>query len=328
MTAMTSPAFSRYFSLGRHALAAAFQLILIEKGDCVLVPAFICRDILSALKQAGAIPVFYPVTRDLTPEFFPEAEKARAVLAVNYFGFPQPLKPFRELCDRYGTALIEDNAHGFLSRDENGRLLGSRGDVGITSIRKTLLIPDGAVLSLNRPEWMHRLLPSIGCSQQPLPKRFFIKRAVRSIQSYTGFPLKTAGGKLTRYFRKLRTGYELPQPSPEVENVIPGDPAIHCVSLDLIRNFDEEREVKRRIRLYDEFHDRLSAFDIEPVFKSLPRHTVPYLYPFRADQKTVLHVMRLAQNSGFDCIHWPDLPTQIAGNAPDHYLNVWGVNFL
>ncbi len=81
------------------------------------------------------------------------SQQCKAVLAVNYFGFAQDLAPFREYCSRTGATLIEDNAHGFLSKDTSGVLLGTRADLGITSIRKTFRLVNGAALYFSGAEY-------------------------------------------------------------------------------------------------------------------------------------------------------------------------------
>ena len=35
-----------------------------------------------------------------------------------------------------------------------------------------------------------------------------------------------------------------------------------------------------------------------------------------------------AAHHGFDLVSWPDLPTEIVDQAPEHYRNVFLVNFL
>ena len=81
------------------------------------------------------------------------SQHCKALLAVNYFGFAQDLAPFREYCLRTGATLIEDNAHGFLSKDTSGVLLGTRADLGITSIRKTFRLVNGAALYFSGVEY-------------------------------------------------------------------------------------------------------------------------------------------------------------------------------
>ena len=123
----------RHFRLGRHALFAGLQLLGVGKGDVVLLPAFICRDLLASVQEAGGVPAFYPVRPSMAPLELPAIPNVKVVLAVNFFGFPQSLQCFRDYCSEHGAALIEDNAHGYLGHDEEGRVLGTRGDIGVLS---------------------------------------------------------------------------------------------------------------------------------------------------------------------------------------------------
>lgn len=318
----------RYFSLGRYALTAGLKELSIGKGHVVLVPEFICRDLLASIQAVQAEPLFYPVDRALTPRALPTGKNVKAVLAVNYFGFPQEMAPFRAYCADYGAVLIEDNAHGYLSRDGQGNLLGSRGDLGILSLRKTFALPDGAALLVNRPEWLDRLPAPLSCCNNPLPTSFILKQALRQIQNTTGLRVRSLSERLTRYFRWIRTGQPLPISLPEAESIIPGRPSIHCESLNRLGRIDVINEVNRRRVLYQDFHQDLHDLNIESIFGDLMPGVAPYGYPFRADESDAKAVARIAQKRGFDCSRWPELPTAIVKRAPDFYKNVWWVNFL
>lgn len=318
----------RLFSLARYALLEGLAILGVSPGQKVLVPAFICRDLLASIYSAGAEPVFYPVDRSLAPQLLPMAPNVKAVLAVNYFGFPQELEPFRVYCSAHGACLIEDNAHGFLSRDTQGRLLGSRGDLGIFSLRKTFTMHDGAALLLNRKDWDDRLPTPLPCRYAPLPANFVVKRALKRIQNTTGIRVRSFSEQVTRHFRRLRTGHALPITLPESEVEIPGEPAIHCDSESILEKIDEAREVKRRRDLYHSFHHDFRQLNIEPIFGTLAPGVAPYGYPFRANKFDAATVARVAYRRGFDCSRWPDLPSVVAADAPEFYRNVWWVNFL
>ena len=318
----------QYFSLGRHALTAGLKTLAIGKGHLVLMPEYICRDLLASVHAVQAQPLFYAVNRSFTPQYLPEAQNVKAVLAVNYFGFPQTLEPFRAYCTEHGAALIEDNAHGFLSRDEQDNLLGSRGDLGVVSLRKTFALPDGAALLISRKDLVSRISAPLPCRDGPLPASFIVKRTLRLIQNATGIRVRSFGEQMMRYSRQLRTGHALPISSPESEFQIPGDPAIHCESLSMLERTDPAREVARRRALYLDFHRDLHHLNIESIFGDLPPGVAPYGYPFRANEFEATAVVRIAQKRGFDCSRWPDLPAAVAVDAPLHYRNVWWVNFL
>lgn len=319
----------RYYSLGRHALVAGLKMLGIGGGHRVLMPEFVCRDLLASVNVIGAKPVFYPVGRDLQPSSnqrdWPDAT---AVIAINYFGFAQPLEPFQEYCTRAKAVLIEDNAHGFLSCDERNRLLGSRGILGIFSLRKTFALADGAMLVANNEEWKTRLPAPQPCRDGPLPKSFVLKQGLRRIQKMTGIRVKNLAEQLTRCVRKIRTGHALPISSMMSEFEMPVESAMHCASLRAFNRHDAVGEAMRRCSLYQDFHRNLHHLKIEPVFGDLPLGVVPYGYPFRASDADAAMVRRIARKKGFDCFLWPDLPTAIVDSAPDYYRNVWWVNFL
>lgn len=319
---------TRYFSLGRYALAAGLQATGIGKGHFVLMPEFICRDLLASIYAVGAEPIFYSVDKYLAPVSLHVAPNIKAILAVNYFGFPQNLAPFHNYCAEHGVILIEDNAHGFLSCDELGVPLGSRGDLGIASLRKTFALPDGAALLVNRKDLFLELPAPLLCRDNPLPLGYVTKNFLRQFQNLTDIHVRTFAEKIMRTLRWMRTGYALPISRPESEYKIPGEPAIHCESLRMLEKIDVKIEVTRRRDLYHKFHRDLQYLDIEPIFSELPQNVVPYGYPFRASKSVAATVIRFAQKKGFDCSSWPDLPSAVLQNSPVFYHNVWWVNFL
>jgi hypothetical protein len=318
----------RYFSLGRHALVAGLRALGIGAGQSVLLPEYICRDLLAAVHAVGARVAFYPVNRGLCPAIPQEKwPAAAAVLAVDYFGFPQPLEPFRAYSARTGAALIEDNAHGFLSRDESGTWLGLRGDIGIFSLRKTFLLPNGAALIVRRDEAIKRLDPQCAFSGTGRVAALGAKRMLRRLPVIGPF---AAGGatRLARGLRQMRTGHAIAPPALDAELQIPDAPEPYDALLHDLERCDFAAETERRRTLYLEFAGLLGEWEIEPVFASLPANTCPYGFPFRADEMRALKVRNFAERRGLDAIRWPDLPDAVAPDAPEHYRHTWLVNFL
>lgn len=319
---------TRFFSLGRHALAEALRMLPVGPGDEVLVPEFICRDLLAALHAAQASPVYYAVDRLLACAPLPRSPRVKAVVAVNYFGFPQDLEPFRAYCARNDACLIEDNAHGLLSRDASGALLGTRGDLGVFSMRKTFALPDGAALLLNRTNWREQMPPQLDCMDDSPAAGFVVKRALSRVQSATGVRVRSFAEQVVRQARRLRTGSPLPLPQPDSEQVIPGEPAISCETLRMLGQVCAASEVDRRRNLFLGFQRDLRSRDIEHVFRDLPSGVAPYGYAFRSGESEGASIARMARKAGFDCGRWPDLPAAVAARAPAHYRDVWWVNFL
>ena len=319
----------RYFSLGRHALAAALRAGGITAGDTVLLPEFICREVLAALSTVGATPAYYPVSPSLALAC--DAARlpvAKAVLAVDYFGFPQDLAPFKQYCERSGAVLIEDNAHGLFSRDAEGRALGARSDVGIFSLRKTLPAPDGAALAFNHEKFAPALAPQLAFDTTPAPLSFRIKSSIRGLTPVTGvWPARFATA-CTRFARWVRSGHRIAPSSPEAEVRIPGRVAPSQALLHAMTHTDVAAESARRRALYQRMGAALDPARYPPLFGTLPEHVVPYGYPFIADGAAAASASHTLAQLGLECFRWPELPDAIVPTAPMHYKSVWMVSFL
>lgn len=319
---------TRYFRLARHALAAGLEVLRLQSGDKVLVPAFICRDLLASIHAVGAEPLFYEVDIGLRPVLLEENPSVRAVLAVNYFGFPQDLRIFQDYCERTGAHLIEDNAHGFLSADAEGSILGTRGDLGIHSMRKTFILPDGAALVVNSPALQNHVPNQLAFLQSGLGISFRLKRLLSSMQRSLRLPALAWMQNLVRWVRYIRTGHAITPLAEENEYELPSDPAPHQYIVKALKVIDKQGESQRRRGLYQRFQLQLAYFSIQPVFTSLPPNTVPYGFPFYASDSDAALVVKVARSAGLDCVRWPDLPKAVALRAPVHYQSLWMINFL
>jgi hypothetical protein len=319
----------RYFSLGRHALVAALRAGGVSAGGVVLLPEFICREVLAAVHSVGATPAYYPVSAALTLDCDPaQLPAAQALLAVDYFGFPQNLAPFMQYCARTGAVLIEDNAHGLFSRDSRGNALGTRADIGIFSIRKTLLTPDGAALAINNEKFVPKLTPQLAFDTLPVPLSFRTKNVLRRLVPVIGIGPAQFATACTRFARWARSGHRVPPSSPEAEMQIPACAAPSRALFEVMTHTDCAAESARRRALYECLSEVLDPVRYPPLFDNLPEHTVPYGYPFFADAAAAAAASRILARLGLECFRWPELPDSIAPFAPAHYTSVWMVSFL
>jgi hypothetical protein len=317
------PGPTRHYSLARWALVDALRVCGVGRGDRVLVPGLVCREVLASLHAIGAVAAFYRVSRQLTVGVAGDVGRsAKAALAVNYFGFPQRLDVFTEA----GSAVIEDNAHGFLSCDEAGRLLGSRGDVGIFSFRKTIAVADGGALVVNGA----RQLPS-GPEMVPIDRldvRYRAKQALRRVGGRCGPVRARQAIERVRRLRRAITGSALPSSSLDAEERIPLPPNPSSSLGRPITVADPAAERDRRRRLYDLAGQLVAKVGGVPVFPDLPPHVVPSGFPvFAAGDQAEEIAGRLADD-GLLLTRWPDLPVDIACDAPDHYRQLMVVPFL
>jgi hypothetical protein len=318
------------FPFGRHAILEALKRSGVRPGDRVLLPGFICRDVLAPLTALSAIPIFYRVDETLQPdEDLDTHPPARAALAVNYFGFAQDLTPFRRYCQKTGATLIEDNAHGLFSRDEEGHQLGTRADFGVFSLRKSVALPNGAVLVVSREkERQGKKAGSVfGESRDDL--FFRRKQRIRGLIRRTGvFGARMAVGT-SRWLRKIRTGYDLPPPNPKGETTMPLPNTATPLLRSGINTADPEKETLRRRSLYAAV-DRLlgGQGEVRPLFQTLPEGMVPYGYPFLCSSDRWPEIQNQLHRKGLLTITWPDLPEAIRASAPAFYHQVRLVPFL
>lgn len=317
----------RYFSLARHALVEALRAISIQPGEAVALPALICRDLLASLNTVGARPVFYHVDEQLKPTAIPDDKGIRAVIVVNYFGFAQDLVPFIQYCSSRSAILIEDNAHGFLSADETGRPLGTRSAIGITCIRKTIRIPDGAILSVNDSRLCENMHDQLPATTYPI-YGFRMRRLSAIVERRFHIPLLRTLRTLSRAIRKMKTGSALPVTSAASETELLQLTGPHKSSLQILERFDPNAEIQRRRDLYLQVHRSLFGLPLTPLYPELPQGTVPYGYPFISDEPTMRNAQRKVARLAVEIIKWPDLPDAIVHSAPFHYTNLWVANFL
>lgn len=118
-----------------------------QKPPRLWVPDYFCDSALTALRNAPAEIIFYPVTESFEPDWAACASLAAEVppklfLQVHYFGWARDLRPAREFCNSHRAKLIEDAAHALIP----SAAIGGYGDYTVWSLYKHLPSPDGGLL--------------------------------------------------------------------------------------------------------------------------------------------------------------------------------------
>lgn len=127
---------------GTDALQIAMMALDLKPGDEVIVPAFTYVATAEVIALLKLKPIMVDVDKDsfnITPEIIEHAitNKTRAVVPVNLYGQCADLESIREICDRKGLFMIEDNAQA-IGADyilKNGKRVksGTVGHIGSTS---------------------------------------------------------------------------------------------------------------------------------------------------------------------------------------------------
>lgn len=180
-----SPFSVRWYGSGTSALAAAVSAAVARKrvrAPEVIVPAYACPDVVSAVLFAGATPVLVDFVPH-RPWLDIEACRRRAnhntvaLIAINFLGISERVPLLRTVTAACDAVLIEDCAQAFPIGAEAMAALG--GDMVVLSFgrgKPVSLLGGGAVLS--RVE-ISRLLPPVDPSGAGLRTRAkFLLRAV------------------------------------------------------------------------------------------------------------------------------------------------------
>jgi dTDP-4-amino-4,6-dideoxygalactose transaminase len=165
-----SPYQPRFYASGTAALAAAIiaatRLKPAQHSE-VILPAYSCPDLVSAVVYAGVKPVLVDLEpgrpwMDLAQLQNAVNPQTVAVVAVDLFGIPERLAQLRPVAEKAGTLLIEDSAQAFPGVREE---MSWYGDLVVLSFgrgKPVSLLGGGAVL-VREPAMLEHL-PQ--CNQQ------------------------------------------------------------------------------------------------------------------------------------------------------------------
>ena len=195
---------STYFlTNGSTSGVVASVLACVNKGEKVLVwdNAHLCH--ANAIKLAGAVPVYYKLAKDenwgiytqTTVEIVEEnlkREKIKAVIITSptYEGVVSDIAKIKDVCKKYGTYLIVDEAHGALypfCDKLPTSAISSGGDFVIQSLHKTAggLNPT-ALLHCNVDIEVKQALEMITTTSPSYPLLLSIEKNINFLNSKKG----------------------------------------------------------------------------------------------------------------------------------------------
>ncbi|MDN5769513.1 MAG: DegT/DnrJ/EryC1/StrS family aminotransferase [Microlunatus sp.] len=136
------------------AIHLAARLIGLGPGDEVICPAFTYVAGHQAISRTGAEIVFCDIESErlgVDPQKISEliTDRTKAILAVDYLGFPCRLDEVLQIARAHGLRVIEDAAHAFGSLSD-GRPVGSFGDLTCFSfgpVKMITTLEGGAVVT-------------------------------------------------------------------------------------------------------------------------------------------------------------------------------------
>ncbi len=134
-------------SNGSTALDIAVDLLGLEAGDEVILPAFTIISPAQSVVRAGGVPVLVDSDPDSRQMDVAQVERritprTRAILVVHIYGHPADMDPIMALAEKHGLTVIEDAAevHG---AEYKGRRCGGIGHIGTFSFYANKLVTTG-----------------------------------------------------------------------------------------------------------------------------------------------------------------------------------------
>lgn len=147
---------------GTAALEMAALLADVGPGDEVIMPSFTFSSTATAFALRGATPVFADIDPDtlcLSPESAAAAitPRTRAIVPVDYAGYPSDMSAFVALGEEHGLVIIEDAAQA-LGSTYKGKPVGALGHLVCLSFHesKNIQCGEGGALLVNDPAYVER----------------------------------------------------------------------------------------------------------------------------------------------------------------------------
>ncbi len=305
-TPNTGPPFT--FAYARTALKYGLGMLRLGHGDKVLVPEFICETLIHPMTQVGVAPVYFPVSSTFEPEWDAietlVTDAVKAIVLVHYFGCPQDVSAYRRVCDRYHLKLIEDNAHGF-GMVIDGTQGGCAGDIGLVSLRKTLPIPNGAILHVAAASAAEDI-PALPA--QPVHVRW---KATR----------RRVARKMARHAPRL-TQPDYTSQAAFREAPMP-DWSMHQATWDYCCTVDPAHVAEVRRCIYAVWDTFVRECGLEPAWTGIPNNAAPLVLPAYAGNISQRNRwFHWGMRHGVDVHSWPTFPESHTGAHP-HAMELW-----
>lgn len=301
-----------FYARGALALLATLEKIRFKnkqgRGE-VWLPDYFCNEPVLLLKSNGFRLHFYPIKKDLSPNW--EKIKGRTIdvlqleafVLVHYFGFPQTLETARDFCRQNDAVLIEDCAHQIIINEPANNPM-------IYSPRKFFPIPDGGILvepGITQKTINYRRDSLVSC-------KWLILRLAQKIMLILNIPWHMF--RTPFYQQKtLVAGTKIDQTD--------GAPNIFSLKLLSVMENDLAKIIRKRRQNYLQLMQTATWHqDVQPLFPNLPDNICPFMFPIIVQEGSETLIKKLRQR-GIPASSWPDLPAEVLNDSADHSEALW-----
>jgi perosamine synthetase len=287
-----------YFSYGRTALKEGLTAVNFPPGKKILIPNYICDAALEPFNELGIGITYYSVNEDLSPDWDSLKKNltkdAASIMMVHYFGIPQDIELFINFSKENDLLLVEDNSHGHGGLNQN-QLLGTFGDIGISSPRKSFPILNGGILFLNKGK-------KITKNNFPLEPIDLSKLIIRDIFGRILDNTVTIKNVLLQ---------KLDSKADSASNIKSW--SIDKVSYNLLNKFDLAEVRKVRSNLFKIWENWCKVNDLSPLFSLKSDSHAPLSFPLLFKNENERNKWyNTFKKKHVAAYLWPDLPPEIS----------------
>jgi len=300
------------FSRGTWALAAAIEYVMAKRHANkikVWLPDYFCADALAAFDGKNVTCFFYPINKELSPDWNVLEQNAKAeppdvFVLVHYFGFINAVERADRFCHQHKCELIEDACHV--------AQLTNHPHLTIYSPRKIYAVPEGGRL-ISREVIDPAIVTTGQTTGLRIIWRWIIRRLIQKILVRLGIDWHSLAGFAVR--RRVEKAINSANGS-RYANVYTKKMLIH--QADKI-----ERVVNQRRENYQRMAQSLvNKKTVKPLFAQLSGDVCPYVLPLlvyfdKAKLEKKMHSLGIPASS------WPTLPLAVRENRVEHANAVW-----
>lgn len=306
-----------FYSAGRFALHAGIVYALDRQGKShgvVWLPDYLCVEAVIPLRGETMRLYFYPITKDLSPDWERIHSQAASLgppdvfILVHYFGFPNCVAEAKAFCSTHRAELVEDCAHVLVSVDGCGE------GTAVFSPRKLLPVPEGGLLVTTDATKGSQPAENFGSN-----KTFIVKWVARRMAQRLMLALGISWHESRKGGIATRRNSHAKPPSESV-TTLPDRYSLRLLDV-LARDLDSV--FRKRRNNYLRLLGSIAGIEqVTPLFPSLPDHVCPYAFPLIVPQgRDALD--RKLQECGVPSTDWPSLPAEMIERPDGHHVAIW-----
>jgi dTDP-4-amino-4,6-dideoxygalactose transaminase len=293
----------RYYYLARNAIWHGADSLGLNAGDEVLVPAYHHGVELQSLIAKGISVRCYRVDEHMLMDLDDVRAKlrpaTRALYVTHFLGYPQPIVDAKRIADEAGIPLIEDCALSLYSAGPAGPL-GTTGAFSIFCLYKSLPVPQGGALALNRADLA--LPPEPREPDRLSTTSYALNRLLDGVTVSRipgGWRLAHALRAMARVAKRASGSTVVPIDTEEFDLSIM-DVGTREVTRRIVRLTDPREMVARRRANYARMEAHLDP-GVRRVLHPLPPGACPLSFPIFVREKETIE--RLLRNEGIETIN-------------------------